>query len=384
MITAPQYYLTKAGKITTALPVWDAYEVDGGANKYISSSDPITKSVSEITAIIEAQKRPMRYGTRDRNLKPPSRLEVQAFAFVKGFMDRHVALMRKWWDILPGESFDATRRRVRESQSKGVAPIDDLTLHRILYEDLGHRDKCGPDCNHQAKAFTPSQLDRIEEDFTGIDPDAPTWSLLMDLAGEETERDMVGNSEDDMDGSAYRVAMGAVIAEIIRIALFKSKQAFKRSGRSGEFQGQRLNEGLDFITDIYANGYGLVTSKITKFFLPIAKEIINRELRAGKSWAQVKWTLNRRIGIGGAWHWERLIRSEMAAAISRVSIAQYKQAGVELVKWSAALNRCPICDRYATENKGFGAGIYRIDSAPLPMINSHPNCRCTLLPIYRA
>lgn len=72
--------------------------------------------------------------------------------------------------------------------------------------------------------------------------------------------------------------------------------------------------------------------------------------------------------------WERLARSEIAAAQSAGKDAQYEAMGVAQYDWvTAGAGVCPICTGLAD------AGPYDVGSGPLPSRDSHPNCRCSIV-----
>lgn len=71
--------------------------------------------------------------------------------------------------------------------------------------------------------------------------------------------------------------------------------------------------------------------------------------------------------------WLRLARSEMAAAQGRGKLDQYAAHGLEQYDWKRAGGACPICVGLAEGSP------YTIGAGPMPMTNSHPNCRCTVL-----
>jgi phage putative head morphogenesis protein, SPP1 gp7 family len=83
--------------------------------------------------------------------------------------------------------------------------------------------------------------------------------------------------------------------------------------------------------------------------------------------------LRQRFGAGD-YNWERLARSEIAAAQVRGKRDMYRANGYDQYGWVAAPDACPICHGLAD------GGPYRLDDpeAPLPMTDSHPNCRCSI------
>lgn len=87
--------------------------------------------------------------------------------------------------------------------------------------------------------------------------------------------------------------------------------------------------------------------------------------------------LQRKFGAG-EYDWERLVRSEMAIAQSRAKREIYTANGVQRYDYTTAGDDkvSEICQALAA------AGPYDIGSsdAPIPVISSHPNCRCSIAP----
>src|SRR5690606_8606567 len=95
----------------------------------------------------------------------------------------------------------------------------------------------------------------------------------------------------------------------------------------------------------------------------------------GQNPVNVARELQRRFD-GGDYNWERLARSEIAMAQSDGSLALYEQQGITLVDYSTAEDEAvsTICRELAA------AGPYTLDKAPVPVRDSHPNCRCAIVP----
>jgi SPP1 gp7 family putative phage head morphogenesis protein len=75
--------------------------------------------------------------------------------------------------------------------------------------------------------------------------------------------------------------------------------------------------------------------------------------------------------------WERLARSEIAQAQAEGKEWEYREIGVERYDYVTAGDErvSTICRMLAD------AGPYPVGSGPLPMRDSHPNCRCTTLAV---
>lgn len=73
--------------------------------------------------------------------------------------------------------------------------------------------------------------------------------------------------------------------------------------------------------------------------------------------------------------WQRLARSEIAMASARGKLDTYREHGIEEYDWAAAGDACPICNGYQQ------GGPYLVGVGPMPVIDSHPACRCTVMPV---
>jgi len=77
----------------------------------------------------------------------------------------------------------------------------------------------------------------------------------------------------------------------------------------------------------------------------------------------------------GEYDWTRLARSEIARAQGAGKLREYENMGVKQVNWVTGGGACQICNELADN------GPYDIASAPKPMDDSHPNCRCTIIAV---
>jgi SPP1 gp7 family putative phage head morphogenesis protein len=70
--------------------------------------------------------------------------------------------------------------------------------------------------------------------------------------------------------------------------------------------------------------------------------------------------------------WERLARSEIAMAGEKAKKEEWKAEEVEELEFVPNPDACPICLALA--------GTYPIDDCPVPVEDTHPNCRCATMP----
>jgi len=92
----------------------------------------------------------------------------------------------------------------------------------------------------------------------------------------------------------------------------------------------------------------------------------------GLSPSDVARELKGRFDAHG-YDWMRLARSEIADAQGRGKLAQYAANNIEQYSWVQAGGACAIC-----EEKAAGSP-YTVGGGPVPMTDSHPNCRCTVM-----
>lgn len=285
--------------------------------------------------------------------------------------EAHQAFFRQLFELLPGPSWQALTRQ--ENAQKWV---------------FVQEHACGPECNHGShyqdseKKYSPSQISDIDARFQ------EAMGLGTDIAMQQYANDWFDTTYGEI-GSPTRWQGG--LLEMIRKTI---TWAFNRNSASwarlvAKYAWARalnrditqliVDPSLPWIIELYDAGFNLVKDKIFRFFLPEIKQTILRGLRDGLSWDQLSRSLYRKYGARGLYQWQRLIRSEMARAIDEATREQYKQSGVKAVKWSAALGRCPICDDIATTNGGY----YAIDKAPRVVTDTHPNCLCLILEVWR-
>lgn len=93
----------------------------------------------------------------------------------------------------------------------------------------------------------------------------------------------------------------------------------------------------------------------------------------GENPRDVARALRRRFEVHD-YDWERLARSELALAQARGKEAQYQQMGIEHYDFvTAGAGVCVSCTGLAA------GGPYRVGTGPLPMRDTHPGCRCSIV-----
>lgn len=84
-----------------------------------------------------------------------------------------------------------------------------------------------------------------------------------------------------------------------------------------------------------------------------------------------------------AYNAQRIARTETIRAYGDMVQDEFKNdEDVAAIQWSLTLgdNTCPVCEGIASEDSGYGAGVYLKDE--LPEYPAHPSCMCDLSPVY--
>lgn len=68
--------------------------------------------------------------------------------------------------------------------------------------------------------------------------------------------------------------------------------------------------------------------------------------------------------------WERIARTETKRAFYRAQIESWKRMKIKKTLFVAKPNACLRCRQLA--------GEYEIDSTPIPGVDTHPDCYCTI------
>jgi hypothetical protein len=168
-----------------------------------------------------------------------------------------------------------------------------------------------------------------------------------------------------------------------RAALAEWEKQSKKFREENPFTGNPttfFDKQTKWVQDMYQNGYDLVTSDITKKFMPAIKEILVEAWADDKALNinQIASDLQFRFKEGGIAHWKRLVRTEAASASYRSTMERYEEIGVGWIRWSPAPSACPLCKHLREYNNGY----YRIDEAPVKTSDTHPNCACAQSAVF--
>lgn len=279
-----------------------------------------------------------------------------------------------------------------------LLPTDQPELFQMSVSDIEtkiFKDECkaielnGCNCGFhiETKQFSERDIEQINQDLTdeaggalnsAIDNAALTWLAKFFGMDDKVRNDTVMKS-----GYWY------IILDTFKWTFGNIEKNWKRNARSNVWARQNpfeyvmttdINQNAEWVKEIYGNGFKLASDKITKQFTPQLKKFITAQKRDGKSWTEIARAINKDYKQRDLWHWQRLARTELASATHRASVNEMNDQGIEYLKWSAAAGRCPICDAIAT---GGAFGYYKVMDAPDVSGDTHPNCRCKVLPETR-
>lgn len=335
----------------------------------------IIKSIREVNEAIANVSRRMR-GVTPEGTK---RNEAIAARTVKKLGDRHVKYMRGIFEAIPDLP---SYQSVLIDQRKDIGDFEAF-----------ERKECAEGCSHIVSKAFPGSLSAAQINYDFIASFGAGINEQFEKLAGDYIRDVVGESPLSLEGSdtIYGAGMNEGLQAYVNDARERARQEWEKQPKYWkdqnpfpEFFNATFWKDAAFVNVIRDRGFRLVTSKITNEFNLRAKYMLVEGLKKYDPWNKISRDMNRTFGIradgqgAGLYHWQRLVRSEMADAISKASSETYKESGAEAMKYSAALGRCPICDFWATENNG----IYNWDSAPDIIGDTHANCRCIKLPIY--
>ena len=98
-------------------------------------------------------------------------------------------------------------------------------------------------------------------------------------------------------------------------------------------------------------------------------------ITTGRNWGSLSKEIQKDFNTS-FFNARRLIRTELSRINNESALDKYRAEGVEEVRWIAEPDCCDECNKY--NNK-----VFPVDKAPIPVINSHPMCKCCLIPIVK-
>lgn len=187
--------------------------------------------------------------------------------------------------------------------------------------------------------------------------------LSMIEAGMNIDSDMQSKVADDYRGELKRQS-GILNHSAENTSLWTSRGVAKQITKqvNGATFSQRVwanQDALKAQLDVVITN-GILTSKNPR---AVAKQLKNNVRKTVKNQSYVT---------------ERIARTESARVQHSAQIELIKKNGYQFVQWIAEPRACQECRRIATQDNGFGDGIYRINKVPKIPEDTHPNCRCSI------
>lgn len=198
---------------------------------------------------------------------------------------------------------------------------------------------------------------------TGKAPDMTAWTfdpvnVLNEIADAES---VFIDAAGAVDGPLLQESFRAWVRGLENAASDMDASAAIEETRS-QWSSQLAQRGLDLVKTATARAL---------------RDDILTELQSGAYAGLNPTEVARRLAAQFDLHnydWERLARSEIAYAQSLGKQAQYATMDVQQYDWiTGGAGVCPICIGYES------GGPYPLGNGPMPMRDSHPNCRCSIL-----
>lgn len=313
--------------------------------KYIDGCTcDLHKSVAPVNDAVRAASRPMRW----------RKAEHLAKRFVRAIMDAHVDCIAGIISDMPGNDTWASVARSNKAMNITEKKLTPEQLNRLLAEA---GEVIDPILLAQVKHRIGAMQNRIWPEDSNPETVADNTLLQGDFP--------------KYQGEAFREGMDEA---------YRRLQSFGGAEFSDNFIGVtfQYNPNSIFVQKMYTEGFKYVTAKITKDFMPEVLKVMMKGVAAAEPWNVIAGNLYKEVGTGYLWQWERLVRTEISRAFDLSFQEEFKNYGAEYVKWSAAIGACPICTDIANTNRGY----YPIDDRPRIPEDTHPNCRCDLIPVY--
>ena len=187
--------------------------------------------------------------------------------------------------------------------------------------------------------------------------------LSMIEAGMNIDSDMQSKVADDYRGELKRQS-GILNHSAENTSLWTSRGVAKQITKqvNGATFSQRVwanQDALKAQLDVVITN-GILTGKNPR---AVAKQLKNNVRKTVKNQSYVT---------------ERIARTESARVQHSAQIELIKKNGYQFVHWIAEPRACDECRKIATQDNGFGDGIYRINKVPKIPDDTHPNCRCSI------
>jgi hypothetical protein len=311
------------------------------------------------------------------------------------------------------EAIEANNRPMRFAANK-TEPIARKSFAAISREWLAMVDKIAkaiapgkefgaipePTEIHETKAFEPWEIGNIDNEFDAWfssklrrEIDGYGNEFIEGAAGEKGEENISTNpSPLDLMYYLTIIAAGIEATKLARKEWTRQPASWREKNpwTAGEYV---YNPAEPWIREMHRNGYQLVTSATTKQYLPALRRDMVAMAKEGIPHTTIARRIRDQYGEK-LYHWQRLVRTEMAIAINKTAIERYEELGGKWVKWSLGSNACEICTGFAATANALETGnperpiivlygVWPIDSAPSVPEVTHPNCRCSWTILFR-
>lgn len=122
---------------------------------------------------------------------------------------------------------------------------------------------------------------------------------------------------------------------------------------------------------LMTDGFGLVKERATKRIVNKIIPEMEAGVTAGSNPRNVAARLKKLFRDANS-DWERLARSEMTIAAETAKLDEFKEWEIETSEFTPAPDACSICTAVA--------GVYETKKCPVPVLDTHPRCRCSIRP----
>jgi len=152
------------------------------------------------------------------------------------------------------------------------------------------------------------------------------------------------------------------------------KRELKVTQKSNKILSKKYNKFVDSYTDMDESR---LSKNYNKLLGDIESDIVNK---------QQKVVFDQALRSSASYQMKRVAQTEYVKSVTEGDVEKLlnKQDNSDkklLVKYtlSPSHNIVDICDDHANKDSGYGKGVYLLDKAPIPVSDSHPNCKCELI-----
>ena len=128
----------------------------------------------------------------------------------------------------------------------------------------------------------------------------------------------------------------------------------------------------EIFEELCRNGFQLVKENATKLLIEEILPAIEAHIIAGSNPLTIASILEKLFGDKNS-DWARLARTEMTIAAEQAKLNEWAAWKIRKVRFTTAPDACPICFALA--------GEYSIADCPIPGTDTHPRCRCSIVPV---